>query len=94
MRVRQVLQEVADDLWHDEEFEGLWTALQEMMSRGLADGRIVTVDAPPGGSRTDVPEEQSRRVYKRTACYDCGTPVVTATVDGRTSYACPRCQPA
>ena len=78
----------------DEEFEALWLRLRAMMTQGVEDGRIITVAAPPGGSLTDVPEDQSRRVYKQAACYDCGTPVVTTTVSGRTSYACPRCQPA
>jgi len=78
----------------DEEFAALWLRLQAMMTQGVEDGRIITVDAPSGGTRTDVPEDQSRRVYKQSACYDCGTPVVTTTLSGRTSYACPRCQPA
>ena len=78
----------------DAEFDALWARLATMMAQGVADGRIVTVDAPPGGVRTDVAEEHSRRVYKQDSCYDCGTAVVTATVNGRTSYACPRCQPA
>ena len=78
----------------DQEFDGLWLELQVMMSQGVQDGRIITVPAPLGGSRTDVPEELSRRVYKQATCHDCGTPVVTSTIAGRTSYACPRCQPA
>jgi endonuclease-8 len=41
-----------------------------------------------------VPEAASRRVYKQATCYDCGTPVVTTTVNGRTACACPHCQPA
>lgn len=77
----------------DEEFDRLWLELQAMMTQGVVDGRIITV-AAPGGSRLDVSEEQSRRVYKQAACYDCATPVVTSTINGRTSYACPRCQPA
>ena len=47
-----------------------------------------------GQDRADVPEAVARRVYKRDACADCGTPVVTSTLQGRTVYACPRCQPA
>jgi endonuclease-8 len=78
----------------DAEFDDLWARLQVMMAQGVADGRIITVDVPPGEDRQAVPEAGSRRVYKQAACYDCGTPVVTATINGRTSYACPRCQPA
>jgi endonuclease-8 len=73
-----------------EEFAELWARLQAMMSRAVDDGRIITVEAE---DRLTVPEAESRRVYKREHCHDCGTPVVTGTVDGRTTYACPRCQP-
>jgi endonuclease VIII len=48
---------------------------------------------PPGADRQAVPEAESRRVYKRSHCEDCGTPVITAQVNGRTAYSCPRCQP-
>ena len=44
-------------------------------------------------SRFAVTEAESRRVYKQKLCYDCGTPIVTGTIDGRATYACPRCQP-
>ena len=77
----------------DAEFAELWTRLRAMMAQGVADGRIITVDVPPGEDRLAVPEAVARRVYKRDACADCGTPVVTTTVQGRTVYACPRCQP-
>ena len=56
----------------------------------MEDGRIITVDAV---DRLAVPEAEARRVYKREHCDDCGTPVVTGTIEGRTTYACPRCQP-
>jgi formamidopyrimidine-DNA glycosylase len=77
----------------DSELDAVWTGLQVMMGRGVADGRIITVDVPEGGDRQAVPEAASRRVYKQARCYDCGTPVVSATLNGRTSYSCPRCQP-
>jgi formamidopyrimidine-DNA glycosylase len=73
----------------DAEFDQLWATLTAMMTTAVDEGRIITVDAD---DRLAVPEDQSRRVYKQQACYDCGTPVVTSTVGGRTSYTCPRCQ--
>ena len=76
----------------DADFTGLWDRLRPMMARAVEDGRIVTVDGPDG-DRSAVPEAAARRVYKQAACYDCGTSVVTADLAGRTSYACPRCQP-
>ncbi|MFH5821359.1 Fpg/Nei family DNA glycosylase [Georgenia sp. AZ-5] len=69
----------------------LWAVLTRMMTRAVEDGRIVTVDAE---DRLAVPEDRARRVYKQDACRDCGTPVVTAEVGGRTSYSCPLCQPS
>jgi formamidopyrimidine-DNA glycosylase len=73
----------------DAEFDRIWSTLISMMSMAVDEGRIITVDAE---DRSSVPEDRSRRVYKQQTCYDCGTPVVTSTVGGRTSYACPRCQ--
>jgi endonuclease VIII len=73
-----------------DEFLELWARLQAMMTQAVDDGRIITVEAE---DRQAVPEAESRRVYKREHCYDCGTPIVTGTVDGRTTYACPHCQP-
>jgi endonuclease-8 len=73
------------------EFAGLWERLQAMMTRAVADGRIITVETE---DRLALPEAESRRVYKRERCYDCGTPIVTGTIEGRTTYTCPRCQPA
>jgi formamidopyrimidine-DNA glycosylase len=73
-----------------EEFDELWARLQAMMRQAVDDGRIITVDAE---DRLVVPEAESRRVYKQGLCYDCGTPIVTGRIDGRTTYACPGCQP-
>jgi formamidopyrimidine-DNA glycosylase len=77
----------------DAEFAALWSRLRAMMAQGVEDGRIITVDVPAGGDRQAVPEAESRRVYKQTTCYDCGTAVVTTTLNGRTAYTCPHCQP-
>ena len=55
-----------------------------MMRQAVDDGRIITVEAE---------KAESRRVYKQELCYDCGTPIVTETINGRATYACPRCQP-
>src|ERR671917_1025427 len=71
-----------------DEFADLWERLQAMMTRAVADGRIITVESE---DRLALPESESRRVYKRQRCYDCGTPIVTGTIEGRTTYACPRC---
>ena len=54
------------------------------------DGRIITVEAEDGLA---VPEAKSRRVCKQELRYNCGTPIVTGTINGRATYACPGCQP-
>jgi endonuclease-8 len=79
----------AGELTHAE-VDRLWATISQMMSTAVEEGRIITVDAT---DRSAVPEQESRRVYKQQNCYDCGTPIQVATVGGRTSYACPRCQP-
>jgi endonuclease-8 len=68
----------------------LWNTIEAMMSAAVEEGRIVTV---AGENRLCLSEEEARRVYKRTNCYDCGTPIEVASVGGRTSYSCPHCQP-
>jgi endonuclease VIII len=68
----------------------LGAQLQAMMRRAVDDGRIITVEAE---DRLAVPERESRRVYNQELCYACGTPIVIGTIDGRATYACPRCQP-
>ena len=64
------------------------TRLQAMMRLAVDDGRINTVVAE---DRLAGPEAESRRVYKQELCYDCGTPIVTRTINGRATYACPGC---
>jgi endonuclease-8 len=64
----------------------LWAVLRRMMAQAVEDGRIITVDGP---DRLSTPESRSRRVYKQEHCRDCGAPVATSTVGGRTAYVCP-----
>ena len=73
-----------------EEFAELWARLQAMMRQAVDDGQIITVEAE---DRLAVPVAESRRVYKQELCYDCGTPIVAGSINGRATYACPRCQP-
>ena len=76
------------------EFDRLWATVREMMGRAVDDGRIVTVDLPAGRSRTDIPEDEARYVYKQARCRRCGAPVTSWSLGGRTAYACPVDQPA
>jgi endonuclease-8 len=76
------------------EFDRLWATVRAMMRRGVTDGRIVTVAPPAGRSRTEVPEDETRYVYKQVCCRRCGAPVASWILGGRTAYACPVEQPA
>jgi endonuclease VIII len=76
------------------EFARLWATVREMMGRAVADGRIITVDPPAGRSRTEIPEDEARYVYKQACCRRCGAPVVSWSLGGRITYACPVDQPA
>jgi endonuclease-8 len=75
----------------ERELLALWRVLQQMMSQAVEDGRIVTVDGP---DRLNLPETEARKVYKQERCRDCGAPVVTDQVGGRTAYHCPVEQPS
>jgi DNA-formamidopyrimidine glycosylase len=79
-----------------DEFDCLWTQMNQMLRAGLRSGRIVTVDpAELGFSRRSMRLEDSRYVYKRTdlPCRRCGTPIRSWTLGARAMYACPTCQP-
>ena len=71
----------------------LWETLRHMMEVAVEEGRILTVPAQEGVDRATLAETEARYVYKQERCRRCGTAVETATIGGRTSYACPTCQP-
>lgn len=71
----------------------LWDTLRSLMSRAVREGRILSVPEGPGVDRTRLAEAEGRFVYKRERCRRCGTVVETEVIGGRTSYACPGCQP-
>lgn len=71
----------------------LWDTLRQMMKLAVDEGRILTVPASAGVDRAALPEAEARFVYKQARCRRCGTAIESETVGGRTSYACPNCQP-
>lgn len=71
----------------------VWATLRQMMELAVHEGRILTVPAEPGVDRKTLPEADARYVYKQAHCRRCGTNIETETIGGRTSYACPSCQP-
>lgn len=71
----------------------LWETLREMMKLAVEEGRILTVPVGSGIDRSTMPESEARFVYKQARCRRCGTAVESESIGGRTSYACPSCQP-
>lgn len=76
--------------------EDLWVLICDLMNRGLAAGRLETMDpaeAPDPPLEGD--EEASRwYVYHRTGrpCVRCGTPIREALMQNRRLFWCPNCQ--
>lgn len=74
----------------------LWVLICDLMNRGLAAGRLETMDpdeAPDPPLEGD--EEASRwYVYHRTGrpCLRCGTPIREALMQNRRLFWCPSCQ--
>jgi endonuclease-8 len=78
-----------------EELMALWSVVQEMLRRGVRDGRIVTVDPAEVGRRSTarVPRAEATYAYKRDRCLRCGDRIERLTIANRTCYFCPTHQP-
>ncbi len=81
-----------------EEFDGLWTTLVEMLNKGVADRRIITVADDEigvfGTPRHKIQSKEAVYVYKKENCMRCDTPIRRWDMAGRWAYECPTCQPA
>jgi DNA-formamidopyrimidine glycosylase len=77
------------------ELEALWVTITAMLRKGVKDGRIVTVERSeldiPNGVR--IKRGDATYAYKRHHCLRCGTKIELLTIQNRTSYHCPTCQP-
>ncbi len=77
------------------ELEALWVTITAMLRKGVKDGRIVTVERSeldiPNGVR--IKRGEATYAYKRDHCLRCGTEIQLLTIQNRTSYHCPTCQP-
>ena len=71
----------------------MWSDLVALMRAGVRSGRIVTT-VPPTGRGGRITREKSHYVYRRTGlpCRICGTTVLTAELQTRNLFWCPRCQ--
>lgn len=82
------------------EWAEVWTDLAALMKEGVAVGRIDTVHAqhtPEAMRRAPRVDRHGGEVYvyRRAGqpCLVCGTEITKASLAGRHSYRCPRCQP-
>ena len=78
----------------------MWTDLRTLMRHGVATGRIDTVRDEHSPEAMGRPPRVDRHggevyVYRRAGqgCLVCGSVIRRATLAGRNSYWCPRCQP-
>ncbi|WP_051471429.1 Fpg/Nei family DNA glycosylase [Patulibacter minatonensis] len=91
----------------DERAMVLWGTMAKMLADGVRERRIVTIrdehDKPVKAgratkgegprARADRVRHRTVRVYRREHCHDCGGPVRTYPMAGRTVHDCPVCQP-
>lgn len=74
-----------------QQWEAIWSTLQQWMRHAVDRRRIVTVDPDEAClSRTGA---TTTYVYKRDCCVRCGAPVRRWDLAGRWAYACEHCQP-
>ncbi len=77
------------------ELDALWATITGMLRQGVKDGRILTVprdeSGVPRGKR--IPRAEATYAYKRDNCLRCGSEIEHLSIQNRTSYHCPLCQP-
>lgn len=73
-------------------FDRLWRLAKELLQRGVAANRIITV---PLAERRDAPRSRREQlyVYRRPSCRRCQSRIARTTSAARTLYFCPTCQP-
>jgi endonuclease VIII len=76
-----------------EEFDCLWKTLTRLMERATTEGRIVTVEAPPGIARSSIDQSDGRYAYKQDRCRACGAEILSWQLGSLMAYACEVCQP-
>ncbi len=77
-----------------DEFDRLWHTISTMLHIGVKRNRIITTDAALRGEKIGRPTRaEALRIYKRSACPNCSTPIRSWVQAGRTVYACESCQP-
>ena len=74
----------------------LWVLICDLMNRGLAAGRLDTMDLDEAPNPPIEGDEEASRwyAYHRTGrpCLRCGTPIREALMQNRRLFWCPSCQ--
>lgn len=80
----------------EKRLKDLWVLICDLMNRGLAAGRLETMDPDEAPNPPIEGDEEASRwyVYHRTGrpCLRCGTPVREALMQNRRLFWCPSCQ--
>ena len=79
----------------EDEFDGMWTDLVELMKIGFRRGKIVVVRREDDHGLPSYAANRPRTyVYRRAGepCRVCGTAIRTAVLEGRNLFWCPTCQ--
>lgn len=75
------------------EFDLLWEKLVELMGIGVRLNRIVISNPDEVGKpRSRMNRDERLRIYKKSACPDCGSAVDQWDINARRVYACNTCQ--
>lgn len=80
----------------DADARDIWATAKTHLTRGVEDGRIITVSPRDVGAarRAELPRHLRLYVYKREhkPCLRCRTPIASMELAGRRTWFCPSCQ--
>ena len=71
------------------QWDAVWHHAKDLLMRGVVSGSIITVDP-----EENLPAPWTRRyIYNQSSCGRCRGRIVSWSIQNRTAYACPTCQP-
>lgn len=74
-------------------FDRLWRVLVRMLRTGVKHDHIIAVTAKEAGKPLDKLAKHERlRIYGKTTCSRCGSPITVLKLAARKLYACQKCQ--
>ena len=91
-----IAEAISDDADLRKRLRELWVLICDLMNRGLAAGRLDTMDPYEAPNPPIEGDEEASRwyAYHRTGrpCLRCGTPIREALMQNRRLFWCPSCQ--